>query len=225
MLQISTTAMIVSAREMTCLVGGGTVQCSDILEISRLSARIVAVDGGADHVVNAGLTPAAIIGDMDSISEHTSATFGHLMRRVADQDTTDFEKALTHTDATCILALGFTGGRMDHVLATLNVLARYRDRVVILIDRTDVSLMLPRAGLTLVLPDDTRIALMPLSDAQVTATGLRWPLADFAMHPAGAVSSSNAVAQGPVRIDGSGAVLVTVPRAHLGAVLKAALRG
>ncbi len=67
----------------------------------------VGVDGGADHLLAAGVTPAAVIGDLDSLSDLARATFAEQTYHIAEQETTDFEKALTRIDAARVLAVGF----------------------------------------------------------------------------------------------------------------------
>lgn len=215
---------IVSSSGLVGLVGGARIEPTDLAELSRLVTHLVGADGGADHLLAAGLEPAAIIGDMDSISDAARAAFAEQLHAVAEQETTDFEKALMRIDAACILAIGFTGGRMDHALSVLNVLARYRHRAVVLLDESDASFMLPDRPVTLNLPSETRLSLMPLAELRATATGLRWPLHDRVLHPAGTVSSSNAVAEGAVKLQADGPLLVTLPRAHLAQAVTAAAR-
>ena len=217
-------AIIVSSLGAIGLVGGAKVETTDLAELSGLTTHLVAADGGADHLLAAGLSPAAVIGDMDSLSDAARIAFADQLHPVAEQETTDFEKALMRVESACVLALGFTGGRMDHMLSVLNVLARYRHRAVVLLDDTDASFILPDDPVVLNLPPDTRLSLMPLAELRATATGLRWPLQDRVLHPAGTVSSSNAVAQGPVSIQADGPLLITLPRAHLAQAVTAASR-
>lgn len=172
----------------------------------------------------AGLTPAAIIGDLDSLSRHSRATFARLLHHIPEQETTDFEKALTRVAAPTIVALGFTGGRLDHVLAVLNVLARHADRAVVLADDQDASFLARTGDTQISVPAGTRLALMPLARVRVTATGLRWPLQEMVLHPAGRISSSNEAAGDAVLVQTDGPLLVTLPRAHLRSALQAAAR-
>ena len=61
------------------------------------------------------------------------------MHPLAEQDTTDLEKALRHVRAPAIIGFGFLGKRFDHSLAALNVLARYtRQHRVMLVGSDDV---------------------------------------------------------------------------------------
>ena len=215
---------IVASNKPLCLVGGATIAEGAILALSPLVGAFVGVDSGADHLLAAGVSPAAVIGDLDSLSEQARATFGSCLCEVSEQSTTDFEKALTRVSAPSVLALGFTGGRLDHALSVLNVLARYTQRAVLLLDATDVSFVAPIGQIAFDLAKETRVSIMPLSVAKVTVTGLRWPFADMMMTPDGFTSPSNAALGGKVTIATDGPVLVTLPRALLPIALQAAAR-
>ncbi len=212
---------IVSDEGIVCLVGGARVDAAEIHQLSPFVSKYIAVDGGADSLLQAGITPAAVIGDLDSLSEHARATFADLLCHIPEQSTTDFEKALTRVSAAAVIALGFTGGRIDHALAVLNVVARYPDKKVLLADANDVSFMASQGRTVLHLPRQTRVSLMPLGTARVSVSGVQWPFSDQEMHPTGFISSSNAVADDAVVIDAAGPLLITLPRSHLAAALKA----
>lgn len=204
------------ARDLPiCLVGGGPVTADDIAALAALSCGYVGVDGGADALHAAAITPLAVIGDLDSLSDAARAQFADLLHQISEQDTTDFEKALLRIRAPLIYAIGFTGGRIDHSLSVLNVMARHRARAVVLVDPHDVSLLVPQGGIALDLPADMRVSLMPLGDVRATAIGLRWPFRDWPMHPAGSTSASNMALGGRVQITARGPLLLTLPRAAL----------
>ena len=213
--------VIVSDAGIVCLVGGARLDPAEICRISSFVSSYIGVDGGADHLLDAGITPAAVIGDLDSLSEHARATFAEQLCHISEQSTTDFEKALTRVSAQAVIALGFTGGRIDHALNVLNVMARYPAKKVLLADAEDVSFLAGQGRTVLRLPMATRLSLMPLDAARVSVTGVEWPFADQDMTPAGFISPSNAVAADEVLIDVAGPLLITLPRAHLAVALKA----
>ncbi len=215
---------IVSSNNLICLVGGAKIENLSLSADFPFVDSFVGVDGGADHLLDAGLAPAAVIGDLDSLSDLARATFAAVLCHISEQETTDFEKALIRVAAPAVLALGFTGGRIDHGLAVLNVMARYPERAILLVDQDDVSFIAKRDGTDLTLPAGCRISLMPLADVRVTASGLRWPFADMCLAPAGKTSSSNAAAGGPIHIETDGPLLITLPQAYLQTALKAAAR-
>ena len=212
--------MIVDLEDAVTLIGGGPI-VAELLTLARAVApRIVAADGGADDVLAEGLSPVAIIGDMDSLAPAARAAFADRLYHIPEQETTDFEKCLTRIEAPLVIGVGFLGGRMDHSLASLNVLARHRDRAVILLNEADVCCVVPEAGLRLSLPAGMRLSLLPLGAARLWTEGLRWDVDGADMAPDGFISISNEVA-GEVRVRAEGPVLFAVPLEGFDAVVSA----
>ena len=98
---------IVSASTPVCLVGGASIAKTEVLSVARLVCAYIAVDSGANHLLETGIVPKAVIGDLDSLSQNARATFADRLHHIAEQSTTDFEKALTRVAAPVIIALGF----------------------------------------------------------------------------------------------------------------------
>lgn len=216
--------IIVSKSSPVLLIGGAPIAKSEVLAVSRLVGAYIAVDSGADQLRNAGLVPDAVIGDLDSLSADSRALFADRLIHIAEQSTTDFEKALSRVDAPAILGLGFTGGRLDHSLSVLHVMLRYCERAVVLIDAEDVSFFANVGDTTLTLPQGTRVSVLPIIDATVTLQGVVWPFTNQAMAASGFTSPSNAADGGDVVIKTDVPVLVTLPRAFLQSALQAASR-
>lgn len=87
---------------------------------------LIAADGGASHCRALGLTPAVIIGDLDSLSPQELASFERagtqIIRHPAHKDYTDLELALLHARSLGleqVLILGALGMRWDQTLANL----------------------------------------------------------------------------------------------------------
>lgn len=215
---------IVSSPNPLCLIGGASVDKNDISAVLHHVEAFVGVDGGANHLDEANIYPAAVIGDLDSLSEHARALFADVLHHVPEQSTTDFEKALTRVASPLILALGFTGGRMDHMMSVLNVMVRFAERAIVLLDKDELCFVAPSGKTAFPAAKGTRIAVMPLSPATVTVSGLQWSFEDKLMTPAGFTSPSNAALGGEVAITTDGPVFVTLPRTLLETALIAAVR-
>mgnify|MGYP003890520847 FL=1 len=216
--------MIVHSIDPVVMVGGADLGPEEFNILQKEVATFIGVDGGADHLLAHGIIPSAVIGDLDSISDAARTAFANLLHHISEQDTVDFEKALTNISAPLIYALGFAGGRLDHTLAVLHVMGRHLETPVILLSADDASAIVPAQGILLHLSIGTRVSLMPLADARVDATGLKWPIIDQAMHPMHFTSPSNAVAEETVQIHAMGPVVVTVPRGQAQALAKAVSR-
>ena len=97
------------------LLGAGPVYPNDIKEILKIAPGLVAADGGAATALEAGRVPDLVIGDFDSLPHSTGESLPKdRLLHVTEQDSTDFEKCLARITAPLILALGFTGARIDH---------------------------------------------------------------------------------------------------------------
>lgn len=163
----------------------------------KLAPDLVAVDGGANAALAWGLSPIRVVGDMDSLSDAARAAFGDRLDPVAEQDSTDLQKALRSTDAPRVIGCGFLGGRVDHTLAALTALAGERRAVVLLGEEDCVCLAPP--SLALDLAAGTRASLWPLAAARGESTGLHWPLDGLDLAPDGVIGTSNR-ATGPVTL-------------------------
>ncbi len=92
---------------------------------------LVATDGGLRHCRALGLAPHVLIGDLDSVSEQDEdwvrAQGGRVLRYPPEKDETDLELALTLARSegfTTIRMVGALGGRVDHLLGNLSLLAQ-----------------------------------------------------------------------------------------------------
>ncbi|MGO4855296.1 thiamine diphosphokinase [Phaeovulum sp. W22_SRMD_FR3] len=202
------------------LMGGGEVTAFGVNQAGRFAIKLIAADGGADVALALGQMPDAVIGDFDSVSDAARQAIPAARQfPIAEQDSTDFEKCLIHTQAPFYLALGFTGKRLDHTLAAMTVLARHPQQPVILIGSEDLTFLAP-AEVHLPLAPGCRVSLYPMGPVTGRSTGLRWPIDGLALSPAGRVSTSNE-ATGPVSLWLDGPCLVMLPCDALGLVLEA----
>ncbi len=118
---------------MTCtalIVAGGSRP--DPLVVAALPTVdfCVAADGGADNARQVGIAIDAVVGDMDSISHTELAILENsdveIARHPAVKDRTDLELAFDRAlevQPDRLLVIGFGGGRVDHELASMALLA------------------------------------------------------------------------------------------------------
>lgn len=215
------TSPIVYSSEPVALFGGGEATLADVAEVQALCGPCVAADGGAQIAIEAGLELDAVIGDFDSVSPDVLRKMPvDRQYHIAEQNSTDFDKALRHIAAPVVLAAGFLGGRVDHQLACLTVLARHADRPCILIGREEIVFLCPPHLALETRPEDV-VSLYPLGAIEGTSTGLRWPIDGLAFHPMSTVGTSNA-AEGPVTLTMAGpSMIVIAPRRCLSTLTRA----
>ncbi len=147
---------------------------------------VLAADGGARFLEDIGVTPAAVIGDFDSLdaatAERLKAAGVDLVRHPVRKDVTDGELAVDealHRGAGEVLLAGATGA-LDHTLGHLAILRRLAARGVaarLVAPRLSVAVLVAPAAVTLAASAGTRVSLVPVGgDATVTLAGLDYPL-------------------------------------------------
>mgnify|MGYP006305911129 CR=1 FL=1 len=152
-------------------------------ELTTAGDLRIAADGGARHLWKLGLKPHVVIGDMDSL-DHSLWENDPSVERIAassDKDKTDAELAVDLAfERGCyqVTLFAATGGRLDHTLGNVSLVAKYPGRVAIV-----------DGDATLVAIDNTRkfrlhgtpgsvVSLIPFgrSVEKVTSIGLRYPI-------------------------------------------------
>ncbi|GIS15013.1 MAG: thiamine pyrophosphokinase [Alphaproteobacteria bacterium] len=170
-------------NKIVVLIGGGPVARTIPNLIKGLP--IVAVDGGLDSCINYSMVPNYFIGDMDSASS-SAKQYAKLNKIpsnfVAEQETTDFEKALMYVDAAGYVCLGFLDGRLDHSLAVLHVIQKQsQKRPILLLGSEDVVLTGPN-DFCISLPVGERVSIWPLGKVSFEySTGLLYSLKNIKM--------------------------------------------
>ncbi|NIZ15690.1 thiamine diphosphokinase [Phaeobacter sp. HF9A] len=220
------TEVIVHETAPVTLIGGGDVAQADLAEALALAPVLVAADGGADQALRLGQSPSAVIGDFDSLSAAGRMMLpDSILHLVAEQETTDFDKALRAISAPLVLAVGFLGGRIDHQLAALHVLAQPHGAGCILIGAQELVLHVT-APLALDLAAGAVVSLFPLAPVTGRSEGLEWPIDGLSLSPMSRIGTSNRALGGPMRIevDGPG-LLAILPRECLGALIPAMQAG
>jgi len=115
-------------NETVIVVTGADPLHADAVAHVPTGAIVLAADGGLDHALAAGLTPAGLIGDLDSISDQGLAwarDHATIHRHDPAKDRTDTELALgvaaDLAPARIVLMAG-GGDRLDHTLAAIGAL-------------------------------------------------------------------------------------------------------
>jgi len=101
------------------------------LDFLHNAEQIICCDGAAQNLLNAGLKPDFIIGDLDSVSEEIKNKFAPIILHLAEQETNDLTKAVhfcLENHRTEITILGATGKREDHTLGNLSLLTDYAEK-------------------------------------------------------------------------------------------------
>ncbi len=148
-------------------------------QLTRQADFVLAADGGANAALAAGITPDAVIGDLDSVFPRTRCTLRQTaFITVPRQDNTDLEKALDWITAqhfdTCII-VGATGGRLDFTLGNILALRPYTKNLNIQVRGKNWSLFPLTKGRKFSARKTARCSFIPLSPCRaVTLKGVKY---------------------------------------------------
>lgn len=168
-----------------CVVvaNGNFPQTALPLRLLREASVVIACDGAVQALHDAGITPTAIVGDLDSIQPRFRELYAGRIHIVEDQEINDLTKSVRfacQSGEKEVLILGATGLREDHTLGNISLLADYAslfDRVEML---SDYGIFTPiRQTTTLDSRPGQQVSLFSLSPCgRITTSGLRWPIND-----------------------------------------------
>ena len=206
------------------MVAGGPLGWSSRTATLAVEARsLLAADGGANHLARLGLRPHQVIGDFDSITPATRAWVGEeRMVHRPDQDRTDLDKALEFAfdekKLQEISVLAALGGRVDHDLGNLGLLARLGmgDRLTFI---GDDFLALAIAGEAALEAEPGEIWSFWTYDPaiRVSVSGVKWPIENAAVDAGGRPSVSNEATEHRVTVSATGGAVVVFRQRGKGA--------
>ncbi len=179
---------------------------------------VVCADGGANRLRRWKIRPHLIIGDLDSVIPLTKRVFSDVETiHIPDQNSTDLEKVLdhlvTHSYVRAVV-VGATGAQIDHTLANISILLKYRDRLDIVFKDAQFDMFFINGVTTVMTTPGQRISLMPMGTCEgVTTQGLLYPLAGDTMAFGVREGVSNEATGGEVTVTvAGGCMLMMVKR-------------
>ncbi len=213
--------------KIAILIGGGPKPNFPILGKDLEGLPIIAVDSGLDACMTYSIKPDYFVGDMDSVSLNAKkyAKKNKIPTNlIFEQDTTDFEKALIHVDASGYVCIGFLDGRFDHSLACLHVVQKYSQKRPILMYGLQDVVLTGANDFSISLPVGERISIWPLGSVHFKhSSGLSYPLKDLEMFQGTQIGTSNSVCENCVRItvseENNGTYLIILPNIYFDELL------
>lgn len=204
------------------VVAGGELPSRAPAALPR-DALVIAADSGVDHAHALGLHVDVAVGDFDSISAgglaRAKAEGARIERHPAEKDKTDLELALDEAirvGASEIVVLGIGGGRLDHLLANLLLLATPKFsgcRVTAYDGRVRVHVAHGGAGPT-PLPGAVGeiLTLLPIGGEAwgIVTEGLRYPLRNGLLASGTSRGVSNVVETTPASVQLEAGTLLAV---------------
>ncbi len=149
----------------------------------RCAAGVLAADGGANHLARIGIRPHAVVGDLDSLAAGVRAWIGEdrcVLR--GDQEYTDLHKTFAYLveelKVRHAVVLAAVGGRQDHALEALSVLARWAGKGSFEMRASHYRIVAVRRRRRFATTPGQTVSLMPWGRCEgVRTSGLHWALA------------------------------------------------
>jgi thiamine pyrophosphokinase len=150
------------------------------LRFLRNANQIICCDGATQNLVDFGLTPDFIVGDLDSISEALKERFAAILCHSAEQETNDLTKAVRFcldSEQNEITILGATGKREDHSLGNLSLLTDYAENAKVQM-LTDYGVFVPLSETSILesYPGQQVSVFGITSETHVTFHNLAYPI-------------------------------------------------
>jgi len=166
---------------------------------------IIACDGGLRHCHRLNIMPNYIIGDLDSAPAEILNHYQDVpvLKFPSEKDFTDLELAITHAreaGATSLEILGGFGGRFDHQLANVHVLAQAKLPAIMRDENTSAQVI--KDSCTLHIDNGVLVSLIPLTSTAdgITTKGLKYPLNDACLSVGYAIGVSNEIVENSASI-------------------------
>lgn len=198
---------------------GGTSEL--VAELAPSCDVVIGVDGGASVAAAAGVSIDVAIGDFDSLPagalDELRASHVETVAFPAEKDESDLDLALAHARGRGVREVIVTAAfssRLDHTLAAVGSLARFRDLWPRLEEPRMRGWLLAedaRRELTVHAAGSTLSVMAVGGTATVSVGGVRWPLDRAVLEPLSSYGLSNKAlaADSTVEVH-AGAVLVTL---------------
>jgi thiamine pyrophosphokinase len=173
------------------------VHNNEVQKLLECADCIIAADGGLKYLNSLNISPAAIIGDMDSTSpEMLKSQTAEIIKFPAKKSQTDTELAVEYLQSKGydkIFLIGATGKRLDHELGNISLMANTPGQLFI-IDKNTTTFALDKKwnNTSFQRKTESLVSIIPFGRTFpcLTATGLEYPLnKQFLQNPCHGISN------------------------------------
>lgn len=154
---------------MTILVGSAALDYALLLSYLKKSTRVIAVDGGLNHLKEVGAKADTILGDFDS---YQGVLPGDAQVFPREKNFSDMQAALALIEEEEAVILGATGGRLDHFLSVLALINKREN--IQLVDKQ--NRIFYRQGEFTLKKEEGYFSLFPLQPTSITIEGAKYNL-------------------------------------------------
>jgi thiamine pyrophosphokinase len=152
------------------------------LSILKNTEKVICCDGAVKGLLEISVDPAAIVGDLDSITPDIRDKYAQIIHKSDDQETNDLSKAFLFSlglNPEKIVILGATGKREDHTLGNISLLSDFSRLTDIPIEMyTDFGLFIPVSkSSSFDFQTGRQISVFSLTpEIRIKSNGLKYPV-------------------------------------------------
>lgn len=184
-------------------------------KIIKKTDFLIAADGGTKHILELGLIPNVVIGDMDSIDAKLLGKYKSI-KYPTKKDKTDFELAIDYclkNKFEEIIIFGILGDRIDHMLANIFFITKTQTEnqsIKIIIFDGNKEIFVVNKEITIHGKISDEISIIPVSEKLegVNTEGLYYRLIDETLEFGTTRGISNVMVKKTVKITVSSGVAV-----------------
>jgi thiamine pyrophosphokinase len=204
---------------------GSLTHPEEARKLIRENDRVICADGGTHHALGLDLTPAMVIGDLDSLSPADQRRLADakvpIRRHPRDKDETDLELALTEalrSGARTILIVAGLGRRLDQMLGNISLMSDPRfSRIDCRMDDGQDEVFFCRSSSAMQGAAGDLVSLIPwgVTVTGVYTEGLKWELSGDPLQPHRSRGISNEMLGASASVNiASGLLLIVHRRSH-----------
>lgn len=189
----------------TALVIANGKKVKGLKALAEKADYVICADGGLKNAAKEGIRPDCIIGDFDSAGNGLVLGYpsAKLISFPRDKDMTDTELAILHARSLgfrkIVLACAL-GLRIDHELANVFLLQRFRGLLSIIGDGFEMSVAGKKERFNARIGSIVSLFALGGDAEGVSASGLRFPLKDARVRAGSSLGVSNVASEKSVRL-------------------------
>jgi thiamine pyrophosphokinase len=150
------------------------------LQQLQSATTVVCCDGAVEGLLQLGMEPDYVVGDLDSISPELKKRFAGKIHREAEQESNDLTKAISfcrQKGLREVTILGATGKREDHTLGNISLLSDYARELSVQMLTSYGALNVTRCDAAFESFAGQQASIFCLSpQVRITTAGLKYPL-------------------------------------------------
>ncbi len=195
---------------MKILICGPMDISDELIEKYRSNYYIIAADSGYDRLIEFGIKPDLIIGDLDSVK--SKEILCEKIEYDSEKDFSDLEAAVDYSLSNFsaeIDIIGVSGGRIDHFLSAIFLL-RKSERIRIL-DENNICFY-RKGDFVIERQEDCYFSVFPIIESKISIKGAKYNLDSEYMNLFSSRMTSNEFVDDDVIVESEGESIIVVTK-------------